>query len=196
MPLERLSERVIKMRDVFGKEQRALDISKMKFVDEAGCNTSMTRNFARSICGDKAVGNIPGGHARNLTMIGMLDVNGVSAMMTIEGGTTGEVFSTFVREVLCKTLKPGDIVVMDNLSSHKVQGIAEAIREKGADVRYLPPYSPDFNPIEQCWSKVKEILRSMEARTKEKLNEAIAVAINSVTSQNALSWMSHCGYSI
>ena len=115
--------------------------------------------------------------------------------MTIEGATDTEVFAAFVREVLCPSLKPGDIVVMDNLSPHKNDGTVALIEGTGAQVRFLPPYSPDLNPIEMMWSKVKQCLRSRAARTYEELMKAIAYALRQVTPQDARNWFAHCGYS-
>lgn len=115
--------------------------------------------------------------------------------MTIEGATDTEVFQTFVREVLGPTLRPGDLVVMDNLSPHKHDATMQLIERTGAAVRFLPAYSPDLNPIEKLWSKVKQFLRSAEARTAEELQAAIAAALASVTAQDAMNWFASCGYS-
>lgn len=115
--------------------------------------------------------------------------------MTIEGATDTEVFHAYVQEVLCPTLRPGDVVILDNLSSHKSQLTLELIREAGAEVLFLPAYSPDLSPIEKMWSKVKACLRSAEARTPSALNQAIASALASVTRQDAINWFAACGYS-
>jgi transposase len=129
-------------------------------------------------------------------MVGAIGVNGLNAAMSFEGAMNGEVFRVFVELVLSPTLKPGEVVVMDNLSSHKVKGIKEAIERRGARLLYLPPYSPDFSPIEPCWSKVKTFLRKTKARTVDTLNEAIDQAIDQVTSSDAKGWFRHCGYSL
>jgi transposase len=115
-------------------------------------------------------------------------------MMTVNGGTTGEVFLAFVRQLPVPTVRPGNIVLLDNLSAHKVSGIREAIIAAGASVLYLPPYSYDFNPIELAWSKVKSLLRSAEARTRETLEAAVAAAMSSITSAESIGWFKHCGY--
>ncbi len=114
--------------------------------------------------------------------------------MVIEGATTGDVFEAYVREVLCPTLRPGDIVVMDNLSSHKRATLEMLIEQAGASVRFLPPYSPDLNPIEMMWSKVKSFLRTAKARTQTTLLDAIAAALKTVTANDAKGWFTECGY--
>ena len=114
--------------------------------------------------------------------------------VTFEGATSGEVFETYACEILCPTLKPGDIVIMDNLSAHKRQATIDIIESTGARVRFLPPYSPDLNPIEKMWSKIKEFLRAAKARTKEFLYDAIAAALKTVTPEDTKGWFTSCGY--
>ena len=127
-------------------------------------------------------------------MISSIRLDGRTAALAIEGATDTEVFQVYVRQVLCPTLRPGDIVVMDNLSPHKHDATLTLIEQAGAKVAFLPAYSPDLNPIELMWSKVKQFLRSAEARTWEALVAAIATALASVTSQDAAHWFAHCGY--
>jgi len=128
-------------------------------------------------------------------MIGSIRLDGSTACMTIEGATDTEVFRAYVREVLCPTLRPGDVVVMDNLSPHKSELTLSLLAQAGAQVLFLPAYSPDFNPIEKMWSKVKASLRAAEARTQPALIEAIASALASITPQNAMNWFASFGYS-
>jgi transposase len=128
-------------------------------------------------------------------MIGSIRLDGSTACMTIEGATDTEVFRAYVREVLCPTLRPGDLVVMDNLSPHKSEPTLALIAAVGAEVLFLPAYSPDLNPIEKMWSKIKSLLRAAEARTPEELVAAIGSAMTQVTAQNALGWFASCGYS-
>ena len=116
--------------------------------------------------------------------------------MTIESPTDGDVFLAYLEQVLCPQLQPGQVVIMDNLSAHKVAGVQQLIAATGARLIYLPPYSPDFNPIEQAWSKIKQLLRSAKARTLEALESAIAEALAVITAENALAWFSHCGYGL
>ena len=129
-------------------------------------------------------------------MISSIRVDGSTACMTFEGATDTEVFRAYVRQVLCPTLRPGDVVIMDNLSPHKSDPTLALIEQRGAQVIFLPAYSPDLNPIEKMWSKVKNALRSAEARTRTTLVEAIGSALKSVTRQDAINWFAHCGYSI
>jgi transposase len=129
-------------------------------------------------------------------MISSIRVDGSTACMAIEGATDTEVFDTYVERVLVPNLRPDDIVVMDNLSPHKALRSQALIEQAGARVLFLPPYSPDFNPIEKMWSKVKQILRSIEARTLDELLDAIAVALSRITRQDAINWFASCGYSI
>ena len=128
-------------------------------------------------------------------MLSSIRLDGSTACMTIAGATDTEVFQTYVREVLCPTLRPGDLVIMDNLSPHKNAQTLQLITQAGAEARFLPAYSPDLNPIEKMWSKVKQFLRSAEARDWEKLQAAIAAALATVTAQDALNWFASCGYS-
>ena len=127
-------------------------------------------------------------------MIGSVRQSGETACMTIEGAVNAEVFRVYVREVLLPTLKPGDVLVMDNLSAHKDRQALGMLKEAGVIVRFLPAYSPDYNPIELMWSKVKSILRKIEARTNEALLLAIGTALSEVTAKDATHWLAHCGY--
>jgi transposase len=128
-------------------------------------------------------------------MICSIRLDGSTACMTIEGATDAEVFRAYVRRVLCPTLRKGDLVIMDNLSPHKSEPTLSLIAQAGAAVLFLPAYSPEFNPIEKMWSKIKASLRSAEARTQPTLIEAIARALESITPQDARNWFAHCGYS-
>ncbi len=129
-------------------------------------------------------------------MLAALGLGGVSAPMTVNGAVDGAVFLAYVREVLCPTLSAGDIVVMDNLSAHQVVGVVEAIAARGARVEYLPPYSPDLNPIEKCWSKLKTALRRAKARTREALEAALKEALRQITEADVRAWFVHCGYPV
>lgn len=137
----------------------------------------------------------PHGHWCTTTMISSVRLDGTTACMTIEGATNTEVFQAYVREVLVPSLRPGDIVVMDNLGAHKNELTLAMIEQAGAAVRFLPAYSPDLNPIEMMWSKVKALLRKKQARNHPDLLAAIASALNAVTPDDALGWFAHCGYS-
>jgi transposase len=166
------------------------------FVDESGATTEMTRRYGRAPGGQRVREATPAGHWRTLTVLGAMSVDGLIATMTIEAPTDREVFLGYLEQVLCPRLKPGQIVVMDNLSSHKVIGVSELIHAAGAELLYLPPYSPDFNPIEKCWSKLKQKLRSLKARTLDALETAVAQAIPDISTHNAQAWFRHCGYGL
>lgn len=137
----------------------------------------------------------PHGHWHTTTMISSVRLDGTSACMAIEGATNAEVFQAYVREVLIPSLRVGDIVIMDNLGAHKNDQTLALITRAGAEVRFLPAYSPDLNPIEMMWSKVKSLLRKTQARTDQDLLVAIAAALSAVTAQDALGWFAACGYS-
>ncbi len=154
----------------------------------------MTRLRGRSPKGERLVCHAPHGHWRTTTMISSVRLDGTTACMTIEGATNTEVFYAYVREVLVPSLRPGDIVIMDNLGAHKNERTIALIEDAGAEVRFLPAYSPDLNPIEMMWSKVKALLRKAQARNHPDLLVAIASALNAVTPQDALGWFAACGY--
>jgi transposase len=152
----------------------------------------MTRLRARSAGGARIAEATPGGHWKIMTILGAMSVNGMVAAMTIEEATDGDIFLAFLQQVLCPALKPGDVVVMDNLSSHKLAAVRASIEQAGAELLYLPPYSPDMNPIEKAWAKLKELLRAAKARTREALEQAIADALKRITPDNARAWFTHC----
>jgi transposase len=174
----------------------SLDRAHLKFIDESGVNLAMTRRYGRAPRGERVVGAVPQNYGANVTMIAALSPQGVEAVMTIDGSTDAEVFRAYVAHVLCPTLVPGDIVVMDNLRAHKVAGIRERIEACGAQLLYLPPYSPDLSPIEPCWSKLKTLLRAAQARTREALDAAIEHVLAAVTPSDARGWFYHCGYAL
>ncbi len=158
----------------------------------------MTRLRARCAGGGRIHEATPGGHWKIMTILGAMSLNGMVAAMTIEEATDGDIFLAFLQQVLCPALKPGDVVVMDNLSSHKAAAVRASIEKAGAELLYLPPYSPDFNPIEKAWAKLKELLRAAQARTREALEQAIAEALKRITPDNAKAWFRLCNavYSI
>jgi transposase len=158
------------------------------FLDESGVSTQMTRLYARCAGGARIHESTPDGRWKILTILGAISTRGMIATMTIEAATDREIFLTYLDEVLCPKLRPGDVVVMDNLSSHKVQGVRERIEAAGAQLLYLPPYSPDLNPIEKAWAKLKQLLRAAKARTKEALDQAIAELLPLLTAEDARAW--------
>lgn len=164
------------------------------FIDESGAKTNMTRLYGRAFGGQRAVDTTPHGQWCTTTMISALRFDGSTADMVLEGATDGAAFLVYTREILAPKLRQGDIVVMDNLAAHKMPAVIEAIEASGAEVWFLPPYSPDFNPIEKMWSKIKAYLRKVKARTKESLWQAIGDALKKVTASDALGWFESCGY--
>jgi transposase len=172
----------------------AVDVRRLKFVDESGVNLAMTRLYGRAPRGTRVTGSVPQNYGQNVTMLGTLGVQGLQAVMTVEGATDADVFRTYVKRVLGPTLRPGDIVVMDNLRAHKAVGVQQALARRGARLLYLPPYSPDLSPIEPCWSKIKTALRKAKARGRDALDTAITRALTTVTAADAHSWFEYCGY--
>jgi transposase len=166
------------------------------FLDESGASTQMTRNYGRARRGERVREATPQGHGRTVTMLAALTTRGLQAPMTIASATDGDVFLAYLEQVLCPRLRAGQVVIMDNLAAHKVAGVRPLIESTGARLLYLPPYSPDFNPIEQAWSKSKQLLRSTKARTLEALESAVAEALAAVTPENASAWFAHCSYGL
>jgi len=166
------------------------------FLDESGVTTEMTRRYGWAPRSERVSEAVPAGHWRTLTVLAALTTTGVLASMSIESPTDGDVFLAFVEQVLAPRLEPGHVVVLDNLSAHKVAGVRQLIEDRGAQLLYLPPYSPDFNPIEMAWSKLKQRLRGVKARALEQLEPALADALSAITAQNARAFFGHCGYGI
>lgn len=173
-----------------------LDLARFKFVDESGVNLALTRLFGRAPRGERVVDSVPKNYGEDLTMLGALSASGVEALMTVNGATDGEVFLAFVREVLAPTLEPGDVVIWDNLGAHRSAAVRAVVEARGARLLFLPPYSPDMNPIERCWSKMKTFLRAAKARTREALETAIKQSLATVTESDARAWFAHCGYAL
>jgi len=163
------------------------------FLDESGTTTEMTRRYGRGLIGERVTDSAPGTW-RTLTVLGAISVDGWVASMTIESPTDGDVFKAFLQDVLCPQIKPENVVVMDNLAAHKVDGVRQIIESAGATIRYLPPYSPDLNPIELCWSQFKQRLRSLMARTVTALDAAVGDAQKVLTKEHVPGYFRHCGY--
>lgn len=169
-------------------------MGRLVFLDESGAKTNMTRLYGRAFGGQRVVDAAPHGHWCTTTMLSSIRLDGTTAAMVIEGPTDTAVFRAYVDQVLVPSLRPGDVVVMDNLAPHKSVGVAEAVASAGAAVWYLPPYSPDFNPIEKMWSKIKASLRKAKARTQEALINAVGAALQTVTPSDAMGWFKASGY--
>ena len=175
-------------------DREGIDLRRFRFIDESGAKTNMVRTRGRCPRGQRLLASAPAGHWKTTTMLAAIGLDGVDAPWTLDGAMDADAFEVYVEHVLTPTLCGGEIVVLDNLSSHKRPRVAELIRAAGADVWYLPPYSPDLNPIEQMWSKVKQILRSLAARTVDDLITAIGDALKQVTIDDILAWFIHAGY--
>lgn len=156
----------------------------------------MTPTHARAPIGQRAVGRVPRCRGTVTTVLGAITLTGITALMTVEGATTGEVFSAFVVQVLAPTLRRGDVVVLDNLGAHKTETARQAIEAAGARVIFQPPYAPELNPIEHAWAKMKHDIRKFEPRSIAEIDIAIAAAAAKVTSDDAFGWFSHCGYHV
>lgn len=166
------------------------------FVDESGANTAMTRTRGRAPPGERAVGRVPHGRWSTLTMLGAVRLGGVVAAATVPAATDTPVFAAFVSDALVPALRRGDVVVWDNLTPHRPAALAALVASAGASLMPLPPYSPDFSPIEPCWSKVKQFLRSAGARDESSLGEAAQRAFASVTADDTRGWFEECGYCV
>jgi transposase len=191
---EQLDPEVVAQRQEWCEWMGAVDPDRFVFLDQGHAKTTMTRRYGRAPRGPRVVDHVPAGKYHSTTMLGALRHDGTIAAMVYEGGTDVSVMRAFAEGELQTILRPKDIVVMDNLSAHKDAAVIAAIEAAGAIACYLPPYSPDLNPIERMWSKVKEVLRSLKARTAEALLDAIGVALRSVTTADAEAWFAHCGY--
>ena len=183
-------------RAVWKEGQGFLDAAKLVFLDETGANTSMARRYGRGPKGQRLVCTEPFGDWKTMTFIAGLRQGGITAPFILDGAMNGPLFLAYVERVLVPTLSNGDIVIMDNLPVHKVAGVREAIEKAGAKLIYLPPYSPDFNPIEQAFSKLKNILRTAAARTARSLRRAIKKALASFSPQECAAYLRHSGYSV
>jgi transposase len=164
------------------------------FLDEMGANTKMTRLYGWGPKSERVIGLVPHGHWKTTTFVGALRATGVTAPLVIDGAMNGELFLAYVRQQLVPTLLPGDIVVMDNLPAHKVAGVREAIEAASCTLAYLPPYSPDLNPIEKLFSKLKTLLRKHGERTLEALWNRLGSLIATCSSTECRHYLLHCGY--
>jgi len=173
-----------------------MEIGKLVFLDETGTNTGMTRFYGRAPSSERIFDYIPDVRYERTSLLSSFRINGDIVPLLYEGTLNGEFFKEYITKCLVPTLSEGDIVIMDNSTPHKVKGVVEPIIAVGAKVVYLPPYSPDFNPIEMMWSKIKAYLRKVKARTKELLEQAIVEALDCITVPDILGWFAECGYSI
>lgn len=176
--------------------QPRINSKRLIFIDETWTKTNMTRLRGRAPRGERLIDKTPHGHWKTTTLIAALDLEGMRCSTVVDGAVNGDVFEAFVEQVLVPGLRPGDVVIMDNLSSHKRQRIREMIEKVGARLVFLPAYSPDLNPIELVFAKVKQLLRSLACRTRDALWKAMQSVLNQVTPSDAANCFKHCGYSL
>lgn len=187
---------VVEHRRNFALAWRFLTRKQLVFLDESGAKTNMTRLYGRAPAGLRCVDHAAHGHWKTMTMLSAIREEGVirDATVVMNGAMNGSIFLDYVEQCLAPSLRPGDVVVMDNLASHKVAGVREAIEAVGCDLWYLPPYSPDLNPIEKLWSKVKAWLRDVSATTLDTLSDAVADALRAVAPDECANYFTACGY--
>jgi transposase len=193
-PAEQSREDVAEARAAWTADAPALAAEDLVFVDECGIATNMARLYGRAARGRRARGAVPHGRWERLTVLGGLTLGGLTACMSLEGAADTEAMVAFVRQVLVPTLRPGQVVVLDNLSVHRDARVRQLIERAGCRLLFLPPYSPDLNPIEPAWSKLKALLRSVGARTTTALHDALAGVVDAITPDDARGYFHHCGY--
>lgn len=193
---EQLQPEIAQERAQWPTVMKDVDPKHLHFLDESCAKTIMTRLYGRARRGQRVIDYVPDGRWESWTMLGALTALGAGPMLTYSGGTDVATMTTYVTECLAPTLGAGDVVVMDNLSAHKHADVVTAIEATGAKVCFLPRYSPDLNPIELMWSKIKTYLRKAKARTTEALITAIREALETITATDALNWLRHCGYGV
>jgi transposase len=169
---------------------------RLVFIDESGLAMNMTRNYGRIIGGKRLVDSVPGAYWNITSIVSSIRMDGSITAMTINGPIDGNSFLAYVSQILCPSLRPDDIVIMDNLACHKSAEVLRLIEDTGAELWYLPAYSPDYNPIEKMWSKIKAILRKIKARTQKDLNRAISKSLRMVTADDSIGWFKSCGYTL
>ncbi len=167
---------------------------RLVFVDEMGANISLAPLYAWSRRGERAFASVPRNWGKNVTLLASMSTEGMGPCLAVEGSTTTEVFEAYLERVLVPSLRPGQIVVMDNLTAHKGERVRELIEGRGCELIYLPPYSPDFNPLEEAFAKLEGLLRKAEARSREVLIEAMGRALEALTARDARSFFVHRGY--
>lgn len=182
-------------REEFRAAQEFLDPARLVFIDETAATTNMTRHYGRAPIGERVVDAVPFGHYKRTTFVSALRRDGLGAAMTIDGSMTGDRFVAYVEQVLLPELRAGDVVVLDNLSAHKRAEARELIESAGCALIFLPAYSPDLNPIENAYSKLKALLRKAKERTVEGLQAFLFAALDAFTPQQCANFFAHCGYS-
>ena len=188
------SERDEEARGAWRQRAEGLDPRRLVFVDECGTNTGLAPLRARAPRGERAFGKAPRNRGKNTTLLASMGLGGMGTCVAVEGATTKAVFEAYVERALAPSLRPGQVVVLDNLAAHKGERVRELVEARGCEVLFLPAYSPDLNPIEEAFSKLKALLRREKSRTKEALVGAIGRALDAITPQDAHGFFAHCGY--
>jgi transposase len=181
-------------RDAWRAEQPALDVGRLVFIDETWASTNMARRYGRAPIGERLVDAVPYGHWQTTTLVAALRMDGLTAPMVIDGAMNGDLFVAYVEQVLGPTLRSGDVVVLDNLSSHKRSEVRTLLEGAGCRLVYLPPYSPDFNPIELAFAKLKALLRKVRQRTRDDLWDFLGQAMDAFAPDECENYFWHCGY--
>ena len=183
-------------RKTFREEQPQLPVEHLQFVDEVGVNLGMERRYGWAPSAERAGGAQPADPGPHVSVVGALGPHGLTALLMVIGTINGQIFKAFLEQMVAPHVQAGDLVYMDNVRFHKVDGVQESLAEEQATLRYLPPYSPEYSPIEFYWSKLKEFLRSKAPRTLEDLQQALKEAVESITEKDIQGWFKHCGYCI
>ena len=183
---------VIQKRQMWNEKINEYDVNNLVFIDESGVNTNMVRLYGRAMGGNRSVDNMPLNTPKNTTILSSIRLNGETAYTTYQGGTTKDKFIDYLKNVLASTLDKNDIVIMDNMRTHHAKDVQKIFEELKMNVIFLPPYSPDFNPIEKMWSKIKSILRKLRSRTLTELSESIKQAFSKITVSDCYGWFSSC----
>jgi len=184
---------VVQKREQWEEDLKSLDKDKVVFLDESGVNTDLTRKYGRCAGGNRCIDHAPVTTPKNTTILSSICLDGKTAYTTYQGGTTKERFIEYLKKVLAPTLEKDSIVVMDNMRTHHAKDVVKAIKKLNIKVIYLPPYSPDFNPIEKMWSKIKAILRKWKPRTPNALDTAVKFAFSCVSPRDSCGWFASCG---
>jgi transposase len=190
------SERNNYKRAWFRRRVSGINPEQLIFIDEAAVNTAMTRHFGRAAPGERVIERVPRNYGAQTSLISAIGLRGLLATMSLEGAVDTLAFDAYIGEVLRPKLKAGDVVILDNLNVHKASQIERVVTRRGARVIWLAPYSPDYSPIEHCWSKIKQALRAAKARTREELEAALAKVLKLITKSDICGWFNHCGYSV
>jgi len=195
-PVEQQREDVVEARDNWQANQQEIDVPTTYWLDETGSNCGMTRLYGRAFSNDRIYDYVPDVRFERTSVIGALGINGVVAPIVYKGTLNGEFFRAYLEQCLAPALKEGDTVIMDSCSAHTATDVLTPLFDKGINVVFLPVYSPDFNPIELAWSKIKAYLRKVKARTADQLIDAIADALDTITQMDIIGWVEHCGYGL